>query len=1123
MKRKLCNVCPRGKMRKYALKLCLLLLLIPFISNGKVYAMTQNNVIKLTMTNASLQEVIWELEKSSEFIFVYNAEELEEVGKINVNISGETVQDALAGCLQGTGLTYVVEQNVIVIRKMEQTYQLPQKKNVITGRVVDPNNQPIPGVTVRIKGTNIGVFTDEKGNYSLKADFPADAVILFSFIGMETAEVALDGQSEISLTMNPDTQNVSEVVVTGAFTRKANTYTGAVTTVKRDELLKMSTQNVLSSLANIDPSFVKVDNLALGSDPNVTPTYQMRGTSSISQNFQSQYENDPNQPLFILDGFESTIEKVKDLDINMIERITLLKDATAKAIYGSKGANGVVVVETRRPEGGKLRVTYSGGMSLEIPDLTSYNLTNAAEKLEVERMAGLYVSDNYEKQLSLNKTYNNKMLEVLRGVNTDWLAQPVRTGVGQKHSVYIDGGDDVMLYGVDLFYNNVAGAMEGSDRETFTGGITLTYRKKNLLFRNRLAVTYNESNNSPYGTFDQYALMNPYSRIYGEDGRVVQYYDYDNNANTYEPNPIWNTTINTTNRSTYTDITNNFYGEWTIREGLKVIGRFGISAKEARSDVFKPASHTDFMNYSDVLKKGSYVQTNGRTHYINGDFGVNYSFVKGKHLLFTNGQVSFASNSYDRVAYSAEGFPNDYMDHIIFAAQYAEGGKPTGAEGISHTAGALLSANYSYNERYLFDANYRLSGSSEYGSNKRWGTFWSLGAGWNLHKESFLADSPIINLLKLRFSVGYTGSQGFNTYEALSTVRYYTGNAYYGNIGSYLVSLANPDLRWQSKYDKSAGFDFALLHNRVSGRFDYYVANTEDMLTDVTLPPSSGFGYYRANLGKTENKGIEANLNVRAYQSKTGRDFLNFYASVAHNKNRLKEISNSLKAFNDTQDENKNEDDSSANYDNITTPSVRYVEGQSINTIWAVQSLGIDPQNGQEIFVKKDGTTTYKWDANDQIAAGNAMPDVTGNIGISSEFKNIGCNIAFYYRLGGQIYNSTLVNKVENADVTYNVDRRVFTDRWQQEGDLARFKAITDKSYTRPTTRFVEDNNTLTLSSVNVYYDFRETNLVQKSFLQQLRLSVNLNDIFVISSVKTERGTSYPFARNATFTIQATF
>ncbi|WP_163716016.1 SusC/RagA family TonB-linked outer membrane protein [Mangrovibacterium lignilyticum] len=1119
MKKQLQNLRFRRLKLKYACLTGLAAIFLLFSIPGNAYASEQNDTINLSLRNASLKEVLWEIEKRTDFVFAYNAEDITQIQNLNVDINSKSIAETLEICLQGTGLTYVVEQNVIVLKKAELP-QSQEEKKTITGKVLDSQNLPMPGVTVRLKGTNIGVYTNQDGEFSLKANLPADAVLLFTFIGMESAEVAVEGRTSLTVTMKEDAQDVSEVVVTGAFTRKANTYTGAVTTVKRDELLKMSTQNVLSGLANIDPSFVKVDNLAAGSDPNAVPNYQMRGTSSISQNFQSQYENDPNQPLFILDGFETSIEKIKDLDINMIESITLLKDATAKAIYGSKGANGVVVVESRRPEGGKLRVTYNGGVSLEMPDLSSYDLANAGEKLEIERMAGLYESDSYEDQLGLDQVYNNKMLDVLRGVDTDWMAQPVRTGVGQKHSVYIDGGDDVLLYGVDLFYNNVQGALKGSDRETFSGGITLTYRKKNLLIRNRLAVTNNESNNSPYGEYSQYALMNPYSRIHDEDGEVVQSYNYNG---TDEPNPIWNTTINTTDRLTYTDITNNFYGEWTVSQGLKVIGRLGISAKDTKSDVFKPASHTDFIGYTDVLRKGSYRQTNGKSNYMNGDLGVSYSFVKGKHLVFMNGQANFAGNSYDRVVVAAEGFPNDQMDHIIFGAQYADGGKPTGAEGISHSAGGLLSTNYSYDERYLFDANYRLTGSSEYGENKRWGSFWSVGAGWNMHKEAFLVGNPVISLLKLRFSMGYTGSQGFNTYEALSTVRYYENSVYNGNIGSYLVSLANPDLRWQSKYDKSLGLDFALLKNRISGRFDYYVANTEDMLTDVTLPPSTGFGYYRANLGKTQNKGVEANLNVRAYQGKSGRDYLNFYASVAHNKNKLKEISNSLKAFNDSQDTAKEGEEIDDNFSNITTPSVRFVEGQSINTIWAVQSLGIDPQSGQEIFVKKDGTTTYIWDADDQIAAGDAMPSVTGNIGISSEFSNIGCNISFYYRLGGQIYNSTLVNKVENADVTYNVDRRVFTDRWQAEGDVARFKSIADKSYTRPTTRFVEDYNTLTLSSVNFYYDFRDTRLVKNSFLQQLRMNVNLNDLFVISSVKTERGTSYPFARNATFTIQATF
>ncbi|WP_363320267.1 hypothetical protein [Plebeiibacterium marinum] len=611
--------------------------------------------------------------------------------------------------------------------------------------------------------------------------------------------------------------------------------------------------------------------------------------------------------------------------------------------------------------------------------------------------------------------------------------------------------------------------------------------------------------------------MNPYSRIYDDNGQLIQSYNYNG---TFEPNPIWNTTINTKDVSEYTDLSNYFYGEWKIKPQLKLVGRLGITAKDYQTDIFYPASHTNFINETNVYQKGSYNQTTGKSLYTSGDLGINYSFMKGSHLFFMNGQVNFNNTKYDRVSLSAEGFPNDQMDHVIFAIQYADGGKPSGSEGISHSAGGLASLNYSFDERYLFDANYRLTGSSEYGSNQRWGTFWSVGAGWNIHKEKFFEGSSFINQLKLRFSTGYTGSQGFNTYEALSTVRYYTSEAYYGRIGSYLVSMANPNLRWQSKYDSSVGVDFSLANKRVNGRFDYYVANTESMLTDVTLPASTGFNYYRANLGKTENKGIEANLNVRVYQK--DNNYVNVYASAAHNKNKLKEISNSLQAFNNEQDEEKSQE-SSASKESITTPSVRYIEGESINTIWAVKSLGIDPQNGKEIYMKKDGSVTYEWDADDQIAAGDAMPSVTGTFGISSEIKNIGCNVAFYYRLGGQIYNSTLVDKVENANLAYNVDKRVYTDRWQKAGDMALYKAISNTSYTRPTTRFVEDYNTLTLSSVNLYYDFRNTSLVKKSFLQQLRFSVNMNDLFVISSVKTERGTDYPFARNATFSIQATF
>ena len=662
----------------------------------------------------------------------------------------------------------------------------------------------------------------------------------------------------MTIRMKPDAQNLTEVVVNGAFTRKANTFTGAVTSVKGEELQRIGNANILQSLKNIDPSFLQVENLGSGSNPNALPDFQMRGGSTISS-VQGEYASSANQPLFILDGFETELTKILDLDMNQVESLTTLKDATAKAIYGSKAANGVIVIETKRPNQGRLRVNYTGSLNLEVADLSSYDMCNAAEKLEVERLAGLYSSDNPMTQMTLDQQYASKLREVLAGVNTDWMYQPLRTGVGHKHSLFVEGGDKTMQYGINLAYNRTQGVMKGSDRNTFSGAMTMAYRVKGFLFRNKLTIDYNNSNNSPYGDFNTYYQMNPYSRLYDENGFLIKSYSYMNatGSNGIYYNPLYNTTLNTKNNSTYTTITDNFYAEWQATDDIRVIGRFGIVNKQSTADIFKPANHTDFINQSNVYRKGSYRQTNGKNTDINADLGLSFGHQWGKHLVFANAQLNMSNNTYNNTKVLAEGFPNDFMDDIKFAVQYAEKATPTGLEGVSRSCGGILSANYSFDERYLFDANYRLSGSSETGRNNRWGSFWSIGAGWNIQNEAFMKElfsNGIVNRLKLRASYGYTGSQGFSSYDAYPMFSYYSDASYNGAIGSYVKGLANKDLRWQQKYDTNFGIDFTLLDNAISGRFDYYIATTDGMITNVTVPGTTGFSTYVANLGKTEKK-----------------------------------------------------------------------------------------------------------------------------------------------------------------------------------------------------------------------------------------------------------------------------
>ena len=611
--------------------------------------------------------------------------------------------------------------------------------------------------------------------------------------------------------------------------------------------------------------------------------------------------------------------------------------------------------------------------------------------------------------------------------------------------------------------------------------------------------------------------MNPIEVSYGDDPIY---------------NPLINKTLNTKDVSKYTDITNNFYIEWNVFKDLKATGRIGFTSRTDESDIFYPRDHTMFrkenMTDEEYFKRGQYTKQNGKMTTLTTDVALNYSKTwNEKHVLFANTQWSLGETKSESVTFQAEGFANDKLDYITHAQQYLEGGKPSGSESVSRETSILASVNYSYDSRYLFDGNYRANASSLFGADKRWGHFWSLGIGWNIHNEMFFSNIQWMNLwlqrLKLRASTGYTGSQNFNSYQAISTYKYYSDEVYDNIIGSYLMSLANPDLQWQKTQDNNVGLDLSVF-GRVDLTFDYYIKNTSNLLTPVTLPPSAGFSSYTENLGKSQNKGFELQASVRAINNSDQDLHLNVFASLMHNTNKIKEINEALSSMNDSKDSDKGLNYDQDTKEKTTKPSVRYAEGQSMSAIWAVRSLGIDPGTGNELFLTKDGDLTYTWDSDDQVVCGDELPKYTGTFGFNLDWKGFSVNTSFYYRLGGQMYNQTLVDKVENCDMNYNVDHRVYTGRWTTPGQKAEFKKMTDPNYfTRPTSRFVQDLSELQMTSLNIGYDFRNCKFMQKGIIERLKLSFYMNDVFRLSTVKTERGTDYPFARSFSFQLQATF
>ena len=1102
-------------------KLCLmskLTLICMLLGIFQLHARSQS--ISLSLKNATLREVIWAIENQTRFVFMYSKDDLDRAEKIDISLRNESVEETLKKCLKGSGLTYVIQDEVIVLRP--RAAEAESEKMKIVGKVNDRSGNSLPGVTVLLKGTTLGVVTDADGKFQIDIPETEPVVLVFSFVGMKKQEVVYRGEKELTVVLEEDVAEMDEVVVTGIFTKARESYTGAVTTITSKELKKFGNRSVISQIRNIDPSFNILENNLTGSDPNQLPDIQMRGSTSLEvgvKDLQTDMESSSasNLPLFIMDGFEISLQKVMDMDENLIESITLLKDASATAMYGSRGANGVVVITTSQPEPGKIRITYKGSVNIEAPDFTSYNLLNAREKLAYEKAAGIYSYSIPSNEQDLLNLYNERLIEVERGVDTYWLKYPVHTGVGHRHSLRVDGGDENFRYAANVGYNDVVGVMRKSKRENFTGSMFLQYKFDKVSFQNDLSVTVNKAFNSPYGEFSEYTKLNAYWTPYDEEGHVKKvledtYVPNRSSGNIFQYNPLYNAALPTRNTSEYTNIQNNFAIDWTIIPDLTVRGRFTLIKQSGRSDKYLSAQHTSFAE-TDYDRRGTYAYGTDYLFSYEADFTINYSKVLAeKHQIYAGISYNFAENKTEAHTINAEGYSATNMDFLGMGSTYKKNGKPMSTEGFSRRLGGIANFNYTYDKRYFVDFSGKLEGSSKFGANNRVAPFWSAGLGWNIHNEHFLTDKQIINSLRLRLSYGITGSQDFNPYQAMTTFTYYGKEKYRNWVGSYVLGLGNEDLGWQQTGQLNLGIESLLFNGAVRLNVDVYNKLTDDLLSDINLPTAIGFNSYKANIGKVRNRGIEVTANVYLLRDTEREITWSVGGSLAHNKNEIMKISNSLEFLNEELLDNAD-----------SNPSFLFEEGQSMNTIFAVHSLGIDPSNGKEIFLKKDGSQTYTWDASDEVACGVNEPKVWGNFNTMFRYKGLSFNAVFGYRMGGYIYNSTLVDKVENVDPWYNADKRVFYDRWKEPGDVAYFKGVDDRTKTKASSRFVMKENTLECRSLNVSYDFNSEWIQRHLSMTYLSIGFYTEDVFRISTIKQERGITYPFARKFSVSLTARF
>lgn len=1115
MKKNLKWRCLSPAVRKtlLAMKLSLILMLVCTMQLSASVSLGQQVIVE--SGESSLGSILDDLNEQTGTFFMYNKKHVDEHENIVLDMSNANLEDVLDEICKQTSLQYeVVEEFVVITKKISELGPSAlQERKTLKGKVTDEKGSPLPGVSIIIKNTYIGVSTNIHGEYVM-GGLASDVTLIFSSIGFASQEIVFNGQKELNVKMIPDLAELSEVVVTGYFKQAKESFTGSAVTMDSEQLLQVGNQNILQSIQLVDPSFMLIDNALEGSNPNALPEFQIRGAAGVDM--QGEFEGNPNMPTFILDGFEVTSEKVFDLDPYRVRSVTILKDAAATAIYGSRAANGVVVIETVAPEAGKMSVSYKGDFTFTGADLTDYGLLNATEKLELEKAAGLYdaagLVQNFE---DAQNRYNEKLKLVKQGYNTYWLNKPIeKVSFSQKHSVLLEGGTDEIRYGIDVNYNDQNGIMKESGRDRMGIGIKLQYTYNNLIIRNKLTYDNVKATNSPYGSFSTYAKLNPYYKYKNELGE----YDYmlENADGNKIYNPLYNTSLNTIDENKYDAFINNFDIDWKMNDDFRLKGSFSLNKKINTADLFKPGIHTDFAEQTDLDKKGSYRATRGESIRWQTNIVLNYFKQLDKHVINANALVNASQTKTESMTTVAQGFPNEDMDNIDFAIQYQNDSKPSGSEFTSRLLGYSANVNYSYDTRFLADLSARLDGSSAFGTEKRWAKFWALGAGWNVHNEKALKTTNLINKLKIRGSYGYTGSVGFNPYQAMMMYQYRTDLIHRFEAGSTMMALGNENLKWQQTLKRNIGVDFVLLHDRLSGTFNYYNDISENLLVDIDLAPSLGFSQYKENLGEAKNRGYELSLRYNVLNKKDGVKW-SVYGNAVRNKNTLLKLSDALDEFNSSQDA-----EVSGNSQSATRPRVRYVEGQSMTAIWANKSLGIDPATGKEMFVTKDGGTSLEWDSDNLMVCGDSNPKVFGNFGTNFSYKGLMMNVVFRYRYGGDFYNQTLVNRVENADPNYNTDSRVLEVRWEKPGDVSFYKDIKDSSYTNPTSRFIQDYSYLELATINATYEF-STTIAKKMGVKRLKALFYMNDVFRSSTVKAERGTNYPFARSFSLGIQARF
>ena len=966
------------------------------------------------------------------------------------------------------------------------------QERVVSGRVTSSEDgSALPGVNVVLKGTNNGTVTGSDGRFSLAVSGQS-GVLVFSFIGLLTQEVPVEGLTTVDVAMQTDVKQLSEVVVTGYSTQTQRELSGSVAAVKGENIGRVPLASFDQALQG-QVSGVLIQ--AQSGQPGAAASVLIRGRGSLLGS---------NSPLYILDGIEITASDFSTLNPADFENISVLKDASATSIYGSRGANGVLVITSKKGKKGRAKVTYDAQYGFSEAPQNKLELMNSEEKLEYELANGNPYGWTSEDVARLSQ------------INTDWADVLFQTGKTQSHTLSFAGGVDKTSYFISGSVFDQSGTVKNTGLKRYTGRVNLESGLGDLTFGVNSTFGYSDLTNTSEGNtgiatpLNAIRWTNPYETPYDDDGNYTQIISG-------QPNGLQEL------------LENNAY-----RDQLKAIGNVylnyqvpfvkGLTVKTSWGGDFTSNERAAFVDGTTATgsgtpsQKGSFTRQYGKRFRYTGTTSLTYAKqLSADHFLSVslfNEIVKTNSNSFFFTGFGLGGpfeneagiTPGNNTNGFIPAV----GGNQTdgvNAEGVLFRGGpsALLSyfttINYGYKEKYYLTVGLRRDGSSRFGDNYRYANFGSVGLSWIMSDEAFMSSlkGNFLNELKFKISYGSSGNQaGIGTFQAREL---YGRGVYNGVSGLVQNQLANPDLRWERKSTFNTGFEFAMLNGRLNGSIEYYNSITSDLFLGRPLSLTTGYASLTTNVGKLQNSGVEISLNSDVV--KTGDFRWNLTTNFTYNKNMVKELL--------------------PGQDEIIDGLIITKPGEAMNSIFVVRYDGVNPNNGNAVYLTKDGEPTETYNPEDRVIVGTYETPYFGGFGTTVSYKGLELSTLFTYVLGNHIYNNDR-NNVENPAYFFdNLSRELLTE-WRNPGDITNIPRP-DNQYRAQTTRFVEKGDFLRMRNIILSYSLPSA-MLSKAKLSNVRVYVQGQNLLTFTkflgfdpeiSTGNLAGAQYPALRTVTF------